>query len=1597
MMKKVRIDKKIFILIPTILVILIISFFCVPIKYGRSLYQEIQYRKIVNAVLSPENFDKLKVSSVTLTKTTTGTTPFNTDTRESVDDGSVLSNMNGIDVSDKDNYVRTKDKFRYDIELSIAKNYDNPEVQAGQDYYGGVVKIKVTIPTDENGTQYYRFVSQAWSSECRPTSTVCYINYKLPSDKLSNGAVQGFYFEFFTEGYSQELDESMLPIIEFWMEGNKNDNPLSNVDSKFLSYGDNNKLFITGIESYELQLTQGEVNYPSILNGKKGNYVNFGLQYAMKQPFDYISDFRGVSLPFGDISSKITFKYKYRNQSSSNWIEITDETPMGTQYLDEVQLIAAGLADEPTENFMPGEKYNKLSSWRKGIYCGGINNYDVCYNGGNVASSMNNRIISTTNDNWTVRGDLNGTEGTFIYDGLELFIPYYDNENSNDYSYQIVLSGISLTYNNYKNETKTIDSNRTYTITLQKTFNSQMRSSFYGIVSDKDITMISSGTKQTFYANLSPFGGAYMGGISELYTWNSTYLGFPNDGNKNYYYYNSTGSNNVVIKYGIYNPSPLEGINDDDIVNSATFEDFTWYEDVQEARSNGEIAAIYYWDPYAYGFEQSINFNISLEAKPDADNIGKITIVKRKIKACIDEERTNCILKGFNETYTPAPYENGSFSSLNGDPIDLGETVIIGGYSTSINLNTYDVNDSNQLLKTTFNIWEDYVGIRVIPSISSVVDEGDRETWIKVRVYIPKYLSYVENSSNIEPYNIYQSENEDTIIEYYFENWKTSEQLPIITLTASLSQELANNSIKAILCDIRSEDNPDLETRISFNNVLYYLSNPYRFQTISIVSLSGQSSRKRTSNDYIDTNSSFKVDNFVYNISSKNLSNLKTIEVLPKNNDSGGSIFSGSYTTKIDSLQDGQRMYYSTLPISQLDISEDDNQMLVVGNIDSNWTEVHVGETIPANATVIASTLDDLPSNGVLEFSYIFNTTDNKAGDKYVFKMYTSSENLINSISTGNKIITVNNKMIKGKVFEDTDRNNSYSQGDKLLNNITIRLLDENLDEVATTQTNKNGEYTFEGLGSENYYVDFGTTPNKYSIIANSEDSVVNQNGKSNLITAFSTDEDLQEIIVNNINAGYILKPSVITIHHYIEGTTTRLVPDETINKYYTDSYSSNPIDTTKLNYEYANVSGDDQNGIINQDTYEIVYYYKLKKGKVITHHYLYNGTETTTKLAPDVENIYNYTETYNTTISTSIASNYEFYKKTNNYTGTVNAPVIEVFYYYQLKDSTLSANIEITGTDEIDNKNDIVDYHIKYNASIIDYIGNATVVITDTLPYEIDVDNSNLNGGVYNSTNKTITWTENISDINSYTENNNTKNIIIEKDISIKYTGIVGRDRIMVNSVKGNITLSNNNRETTNSKATNIRIKGIIVIKYLDNQGNIILPTEESSDLVGESLIIASKEKEGYKLIELPETEELEFEDEPQEFKYIYERLSFQIITNAKDGGTITGDEKVFYGDDSTPGSIVIKANDGYVIESVTINGNQIDIEPNQQRLVLDQIHEVKENQIVEVTFIPVYINPNTGTISPVLLLIVMIITGFVICLLYLKMKKYNFLKRTR
>ena len=440
----------------------------------------------------------------------------------------------------------------------------------------------------------------------------------------------------------------------------------------------------------------------------------------------------------------------------------------------------------------------------------------------------------------------------------------------------------------------------------------------------------------------------------------------------------------------------------------------------------------------------------------------------------------------------------------------------------------------------------------------------------------------------------------------------------------------------------------------------------------------------------------------------------------------------------------------------------------------------------------------------------------------------------------------------------------------------------------------------------------------------------------------------------------YTIKTGSVRVRHVDVDTDEDLeTPTVTVYKFH-ETYETGPKDIF-LYYEYDSVDGITSGEITSEDEVVVTYKYRRKGAQIYIYHQI---ADTHEMIAPtEIRHGLQWGDSYETSPSDSVPDNYELKTKTDNFAGYVKENRVEVFYYYQKKDSNLSTSITLDGTKKITSKNDVVRYDILYNATVVDYIGEGTFVITDTLPYQIDLDKSDIAGGLYNENDKTITWNYEWNNIDSYTvgRDSNTFN----KTITVVFKDIDATNRSMINTVTGKIILDNNQRTVEDKIKTDVLIPGTILVHhYLVGTHQRLFEDETSTGLSGETYISTAKYKEGYRLVTEAQSQKHTYVEDVTEVTYEYEHISFDITINntTVDKGTVTGTEKVYYGEDSTPNNIVITANEGYEIESIVVDGAEIEV-TDKNEMKLENFKKVYENHQIDVTFTEIEIPvPITG-----------------------------------
>jgi len=167
-----------------------------------------------------------------------------------------------------------------------------------------------------------------------------------------------------------------------------------------------------------------------------------------------------------------------------------------------------------------------------------------------------------------------------------------------------------------------------------------------------------------------------------------------------------------------------------------------------------------------------------------------------------------------------------------------------------------------------------------------------------------------------------------------------------------------------------------------------------------------------------------------------------------------------------------------------------------------------------------------------------------------------------------------------------------------------------------------------------------------------------------------------------------------------------------------------------------------------------------------------------------------------------------------------------------------------------VNSSNDVVNYSVNYSVKVEDIEKNSTVTTTiiDTLPYEIDLSKSNLNGGVYDNATKTITWTINRSVV-SFTEELNINETINYSVVYKNFANVSSlQNNNLVNNVSGQTTVNGKVSTGVNDDASvSVNINGTLNVSYVDEQGNNLTDVISSTKAVGTSYATEQKDFYGY------------------------------------------------------------------------------------------------------------------------------------------------------
>lgn len=231
-----------------------------------------------------------------------------------------------------------------------------------------------------------------------------------------------------------------------------------------------------------------------------------------------------------------------------------------------------------------------------------------------------------------------------------------------------------------------------------------------------------------------------------------------------------------------------------------------------------------------------------------------------------------------------------------------------------------------------------------------------------------------------------------------------------------------------------------------------------------------------------------------------------------------------------------------------------------------------------------------------------------------------------------------------------------------------------------------------------------------------------------------------------------------------------------------------------------------------------------------------------------------------------------------------VGKQTLYVNYIYVKNIGTSEEELNKDGIELVGSITDAFDYTITYNTEIKDYVGKATLTITDILPFEIDAEKSEIsNNCKYIKENNTILCkyemdnTPIIINIGNININNNgqieniNKNIIfnIEENFKLYYINVDKKE--VTNKVTAELTYGNVTKTTDDEHTTEVE-DGTVIVNYVTKDGEKLTDSITLTGPVGTTYETVKKEFDKYSFIEVKGEVEGTYSKGQKEVTYVYD-----------------------------------------------------------------------------------------------------------------------------
>ena len=448
-----------------------------------------------------------------------------------------------------------------------------------------------------------------------------------------------------------------------------------------------------------------------------------------------------------------------------------------------------------------------------------------------------------------------------------------------------------------------------------------------------------------------------------------------------------------------------------------------------------------------------------------------------------------------------------------------GQSIVVLGAEQRIKTETIENNKEkinydigNGETEVTFKTTPELVKMKTTPSyeISGVN--------LKVTVTIPNGVEYIENSCNYKPENIERTYGGPTKLTWILSNCTVGEKIEPIVFKGKLAEYQENGTILECSSTIEEYKTEKIGNINSNGNQRNHTN------SINIINLESSRLIKNVEPAVIEKNGQIAYKIKYINITDNDIKNFKLLDILPYDNDSNGSKFSGSY--KLNRIEISQRS--ESGKNVQLTVSTTNNNKArdrtLKNLVGITWSVEDFGKTINKECTAVLLK-GKIHKKSQVEITIYIDTDGNKSNDIYRNKASaetssTTAEMVTNIVETkvkGEKPnttvkVNVTNKKTQLKIYKQDGtykkdlgvnsdvylagaevkiygkdlKNNSTSQGwlRQVKQNEGYKIEYGTYNDATTFKTDSSGKIEIDGLLYGDYYIYETKTPSGYDIKA---------------------------------------------------------------------------------------------------------------------------------------------------------------------------------------------------------------------------------------------------------------------------------------------------------------------------------------------------------------------------------------------------------------------------------------------------------------------------------------------------------------------------------